>query len=259
MKKYIILSLILLLWAFPVLGSSNTHSIDLERDDSQYLSAVDSASLSITGDITIEMWFKLETTPSSAAAIYVLVMKVNGADDSFDYYMHIEDTDKVWVGFKDSDGNSSQAYADTQTFDADTWYHLAAVMDVSVPDILLYVDASSIDRTMSNSATAPTSIVDGTGDLNIGRGSTAATRYFDGLIDEVRIWNDIRTATEISDNYQTELVGNEAGLAAYWQLDDSLLDETSNDNDLTNNNSAVFSTIVPFAGTSAAIPQSDIW
>ena len=47
-----------------------------------------------------------------------------------------------------------------------------------------------------------------------------------------------------------ELDGDEAGLVGYWKLNNSLLDETSNDNDLTNNNSATFSTDVPFSGSS---------
>ena len=47
-----------------------------------------------------------------------------------------------------------------------------------------------------------------------------------------------------------ELNGDEAGLVGYWKLNNSLLDETSNNNDLTNNNSATFSTTVaPIGGT----------
>ena len=48
---------------------------------------------------------------------------------------------------------------------------------------------------------------------------------FDGLIDEVRIWNDKRTSTEISNNYQTQLNGNEAGLVAYWMLNNNAEDK----------------------------------
>jgi len=45
------------------------------------------------------------------------------------------------------------------------------------------------------------------------------------------------------------LIGTETGLKGYWKLNDSLLDETTNNNDLTNVNSAVFSTDVPFGGS----------
>ncbi len=40
---------------------ANTHSLDLELSSSQYASRADTASLSITGDITIEGWIKLES------------------------------------------------------------------------------------------------------------------------------------------------------------------------------------------------------
>jgi hypothetical protein len=46
-------------------SSTNTHSIDLERSSAQYLSASDSASLSVTGDLTIAAWVKPESQPST--------------------------------------------------------------------------------------------------------------------------------------------------------------------------------------------------
>lgn len=42
----------------------NTHSIDLESSSSQYLSRADTASLSITGDLTLEAYIKPESLPS---------------------------------------------------------------------------------------------------------------------------------------------------------------------------------------------------
>jgi len=66
-----------------------------------------------------------------------------------------------------------------------------------------------------------------------------------------KLWSDVRTPTEISDNYDSELVGNEAGLVGYWKFSNNGLDETANDNDLTNNNVATFSSDVPFDATVA--------
>jgi len=79
------------------------------------------------------------------------------------------------------------------------------------------------------------------------------TKFFDGLIDEVRVWNDIRSDAEVDDNKLTELVGNEAGLAGYWKLNNDYLDETSNNNDLTAVAAPVFSTDVPFVGDVTAV------
>lgn len=73
-------------------------------------------------------------------------------------------------------------------------------------------------------------------DLVIGNRS-AGDRTFDGFIDDPRMWSDIRTPTEIADNYKVELIGNEAGLAGLWKFDEgtgsTAADSTSNGNDGT--------------------------
>ena len=37
-------------------------------------------------------------------------------------------------------------------------------------------------------------------------------------MDEVRIWNKVKTAAEISAQYCMELVGNETGLISYYKM-----------------------------------------
>ena len=44
--------------------------------------------------------------------------------------------------------------------------------------------------------------------------------YFNGQIDEFRIWNVARSASEVMAMSHT-LVGNEAGLTGYWKLDET--------------------------------------
>ena len=74
-------------------------------------------------------------------------------------------------------------------------------------------------------------------------------------MDEVRIWDDIRTDSEISDNRLKCLVGNEANLQAYWRFDNNPNDETSNGNDLTENNSPTYQTgNLPFDDASCGAP-----
>ena len=42
---------------------------------------------------------------------------------------------------------------------------------------------------------------------------------FNGLIDEVRIWNTVRTADQIREDMMCTLTGNESGLLAYYRMD----------------------------------------
>ena len=43
---------------------------------------------------------------------------------------------------------------------------------------------------------------------------------FQGMIANVRIWNVVRTATDIATSMAIRLQGNESGLVGYWTLDD---------------------------------------
>ena len=63
----------------------------------------------------------------------------------------------------------------------------------------------------------------------MGAGDSEGWANFKGKIDEVRIWNTTRTQTEISNNMQGELTGNEAGLIAYYKMTDAF-GETLTDN-----------------------------
>ena len=45
-------------------------------------------------------------------------------------------------------------------------------------------------------------------------------REFQGEIDELRVWDGVRSATEINNNKDIPLTGNEANLLALWHFDE---------------------------------------
>jgi hypothetical protein len=51
-------------------------------------------------------------------------------------------------------------------------------------------------------------------------GSGYHEKYFNGLIDEVRVWTVARTQAQIQANMKKALTGMESGLAGYWRLDE---------------------------------------
>ena len=59
-------------------------------------------------------------------------------------------------------------------------------------------------------------------DLYIGCGLpvTLQNEYFAGRIDEVRIWNYVRTPADIAATWNRTLLGTESGLVAYWRFDE---------------------------------------
>ncbi|WP_144896351.1 LamG domain-containing protein [Lutibacter sp. Hel_I_33_5] len=66
--------------------------------------------------------------------------------------------------------------------------------------------------------------------------------YFDGKIDEVRVWTTARSETELRTNMCQKLTGSETGLAGYWRFDEAsgttLTAVTGPDGTLTNMNAA---------------------
>jgi len=83
--------------------------------------------------------------------------------------------------------------------------------------IQFYIDGQS---------SGETNVTDGTIDaaddqpLSIGANKDGDANWFSGNIDEVRIWNDVRTVDEIRANMYKELSGSEDNLVAYYKLNE---------------------------------------
>ncbi len=254
MKKLIKILLVIILIAMPfsAFASLNTKSIDFDRGSSQYLSITNAnqTGLGITGDMTIEAWIYIDQLPTTAGGAFDIVSKWAAAGDNRSYELVISgSSDKLILNF--SDNGTAARYTNVQSSaaiitggDVGNWVHVAVALDVSTASSTIWKNGSIVSST--NNGGSSRAIADKTSDVFIGRGDGAGN--FDGHVDEARIWNDMRTDGEISDNYDIQIDGSSVGLAGYWRFNDSLLDETSNNNDLTNNNTATYNASVPFAG-----------
>tara|TARA_Y100000590_G_scaffold333602_1_gene379531 strand:- start:11085 stop:12944 length:1860 start_codon:yes stop_codon:yes gene_type:complete len=131
-------------------------------------------------------------------------------------------------------GGSGSDHVSGVTLSTDTWYHIAIVHDNSANTLTWYVNGSQ--QNVNTSVNIPSN----TGTFYLGTNSNADGRHFNGQIDEVRIWNDIRTSSEIANNKDDELEGDESGLVAYYKMSDgsgtTLTDNSSNSNNGTLNN-----------------------
>jgi len=229
---------------YQITSATNTYSIDLESSSTQYLSISDGnqTGLDVTGDITIEAWVKPESLPSSGSAP-AIAGKWQGSDRGYVLFIWNDNgTQKILIEYNDSSAARSKWYA-TYTLNTSSWTHIAATVDVSIPSATLYINGSS--ESLTSIETSATSIKNTATPFTIGALGDG-TEPFDGLIDDIRIWNYTRTSTEIADDRLRELNGNETGLVGYWKLNNSLTDSSDNANTLTNNESALHSTDTPF-------------
>ncbi len=231
----------------------NTHSLDLELSSSQYAHHADAAEFDITGDISIEAWIKLEQLPSTAGSIFSIVNKYDSVSGSYRSYLFVIGTDdKLAFTFAQAlDGSANTTGTCDTAFgagDVGVWRHVAVTVDVSASTFTFYIDGVAKNTTYT--AQLGTSIVNSTAPFMVGARTNTVNPegFFDGLIDEVRLWSDIRTIEEIVANWKTELVGNEANLSAYYKFNNDANDGTASGNNLTLVGTPVYSTSVPFGG-----------
>jgi len=150
------------------------------------------------GSWTVEAWINIPTYPPSNYN-YIIMAKHDG-DMSNGYTMGIISTGEIgWMvdhyrgpNYKVNSGIS---------INTDTWHHVAGVLDRTTNTLKTFVNG-----TQTNSAS-----ISGLGTINpsnplwIGRYNRASCsryEYFNGTIDEVRIYNRTLTADEIKEHYE---------------------------------------------------------
>lgn len=104
-----------------------------------------------------------------------------------------------------------------------TTFHVAATFDGST--LMLYIDGVAL----ASDTYAGSGVDYGDEDVLIGAANYAAgfPRRFDGVIDEIRLWDHARSASQITDHMSCRLSGNEAGLLGYWDFEANDLSDAS--------------------------------
>ena len=224
---------------------ANTHSLDLELSSSQYASRADTASLSITGDITIEGWIKLESIGNTMS----IAAKTNPGSSLVSYQLFISGSDdKLYIAYSDNGSTVRRNLINMDTAfgggDVGTWVHIAAAVDVSAKSVAFYKNTVLIGDTLATDG-GSTAIHDNASEFSVGARKSTATwgLFFDGLQNNLRVWNGLRNAGEIAANWKQVLT---TGPVGSWYAINDHLDLTTNNNDLTASGSPVFSTDVPF-------------
>ena len=193
-----------------------TQCTDLESSSSQYASKTSPTGITFTDDFTCEAWVKLESYVGSVTNI---VSRFNGTNG---FRLYIGAAGQLGII-----GGTNRDSVTYQSLPLGRWIHVAATLDMSAGTATTYIDGVSVPNSISGAGTSLTQA----GNLTVGAAN--ATAFFDGKIADVRVWSAIRTATQIRDNMNQQLVGNETNLVAYFKLNGDFNDSTSNANNLT--------------------------
>jgi len=195
-------------------------------------------SLDVSDSLTVEAWVYAEQNSSNTWP--AAVSKKGGWGTTPGWLLRLRDD--VTPDFFLADGTNRVDVLSSENVATGQWHHLAGVIDRQAGEAKLYV----------NGALAATQALNGLGSVNsnvdllLGGliNNNALVDMWKGKLDNVRVWNTVRTEAEIKNNLNATLKGTETGLIGYWNFDGDKLDgtvakdATANGNDGTLNNGA---------------------
>jgi hypothetical protein len=154
---------------------------------------------------TIECWAKRDTSGG-----WDLIFAQGQQETNRNLQVGFRDSNVFTLGFGDNDLNTTATYTDSN------WHHWAVTFDINTKIQKIYRDGVEVANRTSGSNYI------GTGDIIIGRYGPASQFYFDGQIDELRLWDTPRTQTQIQEYmYRTLSPEDETNLLAYYQFNQS--------------------------------------
>ena len=167
-----------------VLGGT---ALQFDRLVSKYVAVPNSPSLNPTTAFTIEAWVK----PTTLSSWRTIILKEKTTSLAYALYANTD------TGKPSAEMYGTSALAGTTQLPLNTWTHIAATYDGTT--LKLYINGSMVSS-KSTSITIRISL----DPLRIG-GNTKWGEYFNGLIDEVRIYNRALTNLEIENDRDTPL------------------------------------------------------
>ncbi|WP_139240794.1 LamG domain-containing protein, partial [Geitlerinema sp. PCC 9228] len=178
-------------------------AIVFENQQSISVPANDNLNLAQTGEFTQEAWIFPNVSDKGQHGILGSSTEDKQAYPS----ISIINETSVKIGFGDGDNWNSKTVEDV--INPNAWNHVATTFDGT--DYKLYVNAVEVFSTSDFANKLPAA----TKQLEIGK---AGNSYFEGAIDEVRIWDTARNASQIQSLMTSQLEGQEEGLVGYWNF-----------------------------------------
>jgi hypothetical protein len=167
-------------------------------------------NFSTNQDFTVSCWIKPDATTTGEQNI---INKWNGSGGYALTIRYYGSNGTVLAG--QYDGTNFSYVQSTTNLKDGKWHHVAFVKNGS--NLLLYIDGVQEGGTSIDNANLTTT---NTTPLQIGREATG-TKYFKGEIDEVRIWNIGKTATQVA-NERFCKTPNTTNLQAFYNFNNGV-------------------------------------
>lgn len=188
-------------YATGIRAPSNTLDFDGNND---YVTIENEEAFDFTNAMTLEAWFRVESFTKTWQAI------ITKGDNAWRLQRY-NNTNFLDFG---TDGLTNVDLQGTTNVNDGKWHHVAMVYDGSAK--YLYVDGR-----LDTMAVVTGSIAVNDYPVCFGENLGSSGRYFDGKMDEVRIWNTALDSITIREHMHLSLAGDEPGLTAYWQFNEN--------------------------------------
>jgi concanavalin A-like lectin/glucanase superfamily protein/List-Bact-rpt repeat protein/fibronectin type III domain protein len=197
-----------------------------------YVTFGDPAALDLA-QFTLECWFRRDgagaTTSTGSGGVPDAVPLVthgtsqsDGSNVDMNFFLGIKSaTSVLCADFEEGAGGSTPGLnhpvLGTTPIVTGTWYHAAATYDGTT--WRLYLNGNLEAQLAVGQPVQSASIQHAAIATSITSTGTAQG-YFNGVLDEVRIWSTVRTLGEIQSSANIQIATAQAGLAARWGLDE---------------------------------------
>ncbi len=219
----------------PVVGQTvygNAASFD---GATQYLTGTNNHVTTETSDVTFAMWVNITAYGAGTTVFFS-----NGASNANGTIMQISSAGLFGIGH-----NFRVSLNSATTLSLATWYHVAMTITSGTTQCWVNgVTSGGTTATTPNSAGSDTTIGGSTNSSHVTSG------FFNGLVDEVRVYNRAISSDEMIALYNNGLNINNndinsGNLVAWWKLDESsgsAFDSSGSNNTLGNNGTTPFVT-----------------
>jgi parallel beta-helix repeat protein len=204
----------------------------------------DDPTLDLTGGFSVELWASLKSFTTAS-----LIAKTNTTNEN--YHIEFNQTGHfIFRMLNTSDAVGKIVGSTSNATALNTWFHIVGVYDNNTKNISIYING-----TKENEVPGYANITDTQTNtpVIIGAYFNGATTslWWDGLIDEVRIYNRTLTAQQIAENYNNGLpnhktiVSQETNIGETWSVD--ITPNDANGDGITNRSNNL--TIIAAAGS----------
>lgn len=184
-------------------GAATSHDVAIALDGENDYMATEATRNFADKDLTFECWVNFDSLQN---ATFFSHGDANNAIE-----MGMNEAGKVVVKV----GNRQLVSDEPAAWEKSSWNHVALAYDKTRQNVTAYVNYVALLSGVKVDAYT------GNGIIEVGRSVSTQSNYFNGKVDQFRIWSDARSQSTIQANSAKQLSGNDLNLIAYYEMDEA--------------------------------------